>query len=170
MARTRTTKADDNEDKKKSSWSTIFKKLIIPNSKPNEESFPELPNVIFWLRAFLAIALGLYLGVHQITGAAVLMHVLNALCFVPVIYTHLYLGVKTDGDQFGGIWKMIWSGMAPAMALCLLVWIYMLTATQEREIELLNKMLVNATAKNDMPVTAFSESDRIPDGSEAQEF
>ncbi|GKY96442.1 hypothetical protein MPSEU_000603700 [Mayamaea pseudoterrestris] len=144
-SRTRTTKADIDDGKKTSSLSILLQKMMAVDSKPTEETFEELPNVIFWMRAVIGAALGIFLGVQKFIGASVLMHCLNCLFFIPVTYVYLYLGVKTDSDQFGGIWKLLWLGVAPAMGLCLLVWIYILTASNEQQVELLNTMLVNVT-------------------------
>ena len=163
----KTTTTDD--DKEKKSLSTILTQALAANSKPTEATFPELPIVLFWMRGLLGLGLGLFLGHHQITGASVLMHVLNCLSFVPTMYVYVYLGVPRDSNQFGGVWKTLWSGMAPAMALTLLVWMYLFTAMNERQVELLNDMLVNGTVAAEHVVDSDGGG-RIGEATEGTEF
>jgi hypothetical protein len=155
----------DDNDKPNKPLKAILKQALIPNSKPTEATFPELPHVLFWMRGLFGAALGFYLGQQQITGAAVLMHCLNFLSFVPVVYVYLYLGVQTNSMEFGGIWKLLWSGMTPAMALCVLVWVYMFTAMHERQMELLNGILLKNMTAEESSIDS-SEASSVGDASE----
>jgi hypothetical protein len=46
---------NDNNAAVKSSVSDILKKALAINSKPTEESFPELPDVLIWARFVIGL-------------------------------------------------------------------------------------------------------------------
>jgi hypothetical protein len=80
-----------------------------------------------WFRFFIAVAYGLYLGLHQATKATYLLQSLNLVAFVPLMYCKLYLGV--EGEEFG--MKIVFSGLLNAIALSFLIWVYFFTAEHE---------------------------------------
>jgi hypothetical protein len=99
------------------------------NSKPTLESFPELVDLLLWVRFFLGIIYGLYLGLNGIRSATLPLQGLNLIAFLPIMYTNLYLGV--DSESFG--MKLIFSGTFNALALCMLIWLYLYTAANEED-------------------------------------
>jgi hypothetical protein len=96
-------------------------------SRPTEESFPDLPTVLIWIRFLLAAAYGSFLGLSGVRSGTMLLHNLNLIAFVPIMYCRLYLG--TEGDAFGS--QILFSGLVQALALSLLCWIYFYTALHE---------------------------------------
>ena len=104
---------------------TLLKKFVSLNSKPTIETFPELPNIIVWLRCILAIIYGAWLGIGNLTsGGAGVMFGLNFITFLPIIYCSTYLGA--DQESFGT--KIYFGGVANSLALMLLIWVYFYTA------------------------------------------
>jgi phosphoglycerol transferase MdoB-like AlkP superfamily enzyme len=73
---------------------------------------------------------GLFLNRDKPVGlAAMLISALNLVAFIPTMYCKLALGVK--GDAFA--MQMIFSGLFPAMATFMLIWIYTYTSYYEME-------------------------------------
>ena len=105
----------------------VLKKAAAVNSKPTEETFPELPTVVVWLRFFLAAAYGTFLGINGAKGGYMVVQILNLIAFIPVMYCRLYLG--TDSEAFGS--QLLFVGLMPALALTMLIWIYFFTALHE---------------------------------------
>ena len=72
------------------SWNDKIKpalqKAVSIQSNPTEESFPELPDVLVWVRAILALLYGCYAGRQPLVGGAVVFQALNLLTFVPYLY------------------------------------------------------------------------------------
>ena len=66
--------------------SSVLSKFLAPNSKPNKDTFPELPDAVIWLRCILAVCYGLWLGLGTQRGGAGLIFGLNFVTFVPVFY------------------------------------------------------------------------------------
>jgi hypothetical protein len=158
-------KDDATSSSSASSWRSILKRSLAPNSKPTEITFPELPTVLYWFRAAMGALVGVYIGITgnhndsssdgSHSGTAKLLQSFNLVCFVPAMYVYLFLGVQ---QHFGGLGKIMLTGTVPAMALCVLIWISCFTAAHEREVQLLNAMLkvvetVNATAAADVNAT-----------------
>lgn len=74
----------------------VLKKAFAINSKPTEESFPELPDVLVWFRFILAVAYGTYLGLSGARSGVMPLQALNLICFVPLMYCRLYLGIDSE--------------------------------------------------------------------------
>jgi hypothetical protein len=129
------------------SWNDKIKpalrKAVSIQSNPTEESFAELPDVLVWVRAFLAFAYGCYVG-HQphMRGGAVLFQALNLLTFVPYFYCKFFLGAQA------GVFDMqiLFGGTPQALCLFLLVWIYWFTAANAHEEAKLAAMLLVSDA------------------------
>jgi hypothetical protein len=115
------------------------------NSKPTLESFPELVDLLLWFRFFLGIFYGLYLGLNGIRSATLPLQGLNLIAFLPIMYTNFYLGV--DSESFG--MKLIFSGTFNALALCMLIWLYLYTAANEGDGLRMAALLVSSTFKGD---------------------
>lgn len=118
----------------------IFGQFISFGSKPTAETFPELPECIIWMRFFLAVNYGIYAGLTVLTnekGAIPLLMGLNFVAFAPIMYTMTIL--QADSDSYGG--KLLFAGLANAMALVLLIWIYYYTWVHEAEEETLRQLL-----------------------------
>lgn len=130
---------------------SVIKKALSFNSKPTEDSFPELPTVLIWLRFLLAISNGTYLGMNGAMGGAVMLHTLNLIAFIPVMYCRLYLG--TGMNEYGS--KVIFSGLLPAIALSTLLWIYLFTALHAEAEGKLASMLIS-TVVQQLPVDGSS--------------
>jgi hypothetical protein len=160
-----------------SSWSSqkflgTIRKMIAINSKPTEASFPELPSVLIWMRAILAIAYGWYLGTHNIRSGVLVINMLNLVAFIPVMYCRLYLNVQST-DQYSS--SILFSGLFQAMALALLVWIYCFTSQHEETELKLSNFLILPTAPisledNDGTTTTEAASSPEISVSEDSEF
>lgn len=139
----------------------VARKAIAFNSQPTEESFPELPTVLIWIRFLLATAYGCMLGYRSMRSLVMLLHTLNLVAFVPVMYCRMYLRISEDTFPL----KIIFSGLFQAVALALLLWIYGFTAANEAHIETLTKLLVNGPVisnTNEADSTgAFSDSEPL---------
>jgi hypothetical protein len=61
------------------------------------------------------------------------------------MYTNFYLGV--DSESFG--MKLIFSGTFNALALCMLIWLYLYTAANEGDGLRMAALLVSSTFKGD---------------------
>lgn len=79
------------------------------------------------------------LGYRSMRSLVMLLHTLNLVAFVPVMYCKMYLRVADDTFPV----KIIFSGLFQAIALALLLWIYGFTAANEAHIEKLTDLLVN---------------------------
>lgn len=98
----------------------LFKKLVAFGSKPNATTFPELLDMVIWLRGFLAIAYAMHL--RGKTSGATLLFGLNVITFLPFIYCSTFLGVDSDSYE-----NLTFAGVPNCLALFLLVWIYFYT-------------------------------------------
>ena len=106
-----------------------IKKSAALASQPTEETFPELPEVLIWIRFALATVYGAFLGHKGIRGGIMVMQTLNLVVFVPVLYCRLYLGCPPGAFST----QIIFSGTPNALALALLIWIYCFTAQHADE-------------------------------------
>ena len=107
----------------------VLRKSVAINSRPNEESFPELPTVLIWMRFCLAVAYGTYIGRRGVKAGAMVLQALNLVAFLPFMYCRLFLG--TDAEAYGT--QIIFSGTLQAVALAVLIWIYFYTAQMEEQ-------------------------------------
>ena len=123
----------------------ILKKALTFNLAPTEESFPELPEVLVWMRFFIAIFYGVFLGLKQVVSGTMPLQALNLICFVPVMYCRLYLGVSADTFNT----EVIFSGTFNAVALCILIWIYYFTAEHSEDEAKMVTLLVSVAASQD---------------------
>jgi hypothetical protein len=123
----------------------ILKKATAINSKPTEETFPELPTVLIWIRFVLAVVYGTYIGHVGMRGGAALLHTLNLIAFIPVMYCRLYLGAEVDAYGM----KILTSGLLPALTLAMLIWIYMFTVQNPEAEAKLAAMLVATLLPNE---------------------
>lgn len=115
-------------------------KFLSPGSKPTAESFPELPECITWMRFFLAVNYGIYMGftvLDNSRGAVPLLMGLNFVAFAPMMYSMVVL--QADNDSYAG--KLLFVGLPNAMALVVLIWIYYYTMSHEEEEETLRRLL-----------------------------
>lgn len=100
-------------------YNIIIGKFFAIGSKPTEATFPELPDCVLWLRFCLAILYGLYLGPKA--GAVNALFGMNIVTFVPIMYCQLLL--VADMDSYEEV-SLHFVGVAQAIGLVLLVWIY----------------------------------------------
>ena len=119
----------------------------MPGWKPTPETFPELPDIVLWMRFAFALCFGIYLGVtNNERGGVNLLYALNLVTFVPTIYTSFYLGARLE--DFGN--KLIFGGAFQGLALVLLIWIYFYTQQHEADeaafASVLNKAVEDAAA------------------------
>jgi len=118
-----------------------LRKAVAINSKPTEETFPELPTILVWIRFFLGAAYGTYIGRRGIKSGTLVLQALNLIAFLPFVYCRMYLG--TEGEAFG--FQIVFSGTAQALALALLLWIYFYTAQmEEQELKFANMLILPA--------------------------
>lgn len=101
-----------------SKWSKFF----AINSKPTSATFPELPDMIMWLRMGLGLAYGLSLGMRDSVGGVGIIFGLNVIIFVPIVYISSFLEANTDSYK-----QLNFAGVPNALALMLLVWLYLFT-------------------------------------------
>ena len=104
-------------------------------SKPNASTFPELVNVIVWMRCLLAIGYGIYLS-RGTVGSLGMLYGLNVVAFVPMIYIILLLGADLDSYD-----NLMFVGLPNSLALLLLVWIYCYTLENAEEEVALAKII-----------------------------
>ena len=129
--------------------STIAKALAV-NSKPTEQTFSELPNVLIWFRAALGLAYGMYMGLQGIRSGPALVQAVNLIVFVPFMYCRFFLGV--EGDHFAS--QMYFSGTFNALALFVLIWIYLYTMEHEEDEIRLAALLVSTSIVGDSTADA----------------
>lgn len=126
-----------------------LKKAVAINSKPTTETFPELPQVLIWIRFVLGAAYGTYMGLQGVKGGARLLQAVNLIGFLPYIYCRLYLGISENGEEGSfGTSTIVFSGTAQAVALALLIWTYLYTAQMEDEELKLAALLVARVSEN----------------------
>jgi hypothetical protein len=158
----------------------ILRKAIAVNSKPTPETFPELPTVLIWFRCVLAIAYGTYLGSGSVSGkmlrgGTMMLHTLNLIAFIPVMYCRLWLGTQVEGYGL----QLLTAGLFPALALAMLLWIYFFTAAHEESEGKLAAMLISTLLSNnetmDDSTAGLADTTALPvettsDMSEESEF
>lgn len=146
-------------DEKPPPSESLVSKCLAFNSKPTKETFPELPDVILWLRFILALAYGVWLGFNPMNraGAANLMFGMNIITFFPVVYCSLFLGA----DQVSYDNKIFSTGVLSSLALMLLIWTYMYTLQHESDTHALMTILAKNMPSND-------EDSIIIDGSSSE--
>lgn len=125
----------------------MWKKFIAVNSKPNPQTYPELPESITWFRLFLGLAYGITLGFREsqsvvtVTGAPGVMMGFNVVTFIPLLYMKLYLNVDFDSYD-----KITFTGCMSGIAVFLLVWIFFFTMLHEDEEKALGGGLLDLNA------------------------
>lgn len=119
---------------------SVIVKALAVNSKPTEQSFPELPDVLIWFRGALGLAYGMYLGLKGIRSGSAPVQAVNLITFIPFLYCRLFLGV--EGDHFAS--QMYFSGTFNALALFMLIWIYLYTTEHEEDEMRLASLLVSS--------------------------
>lgn len=129
-------------------WRTNFGRVLRQaasiNSQPTEESFPELPDVLVWMRAALGLSYGYVLGTKGAKSGALVLQALNLITFVPVVYCRLFLGTSAGTFDM----PVLFAGTIPAVALAVLVWIMGYTAAHTSDEQLLASLLLVANASN----------------------
>lgn len=118
-------------------WIVLIKFFSI-NSKPTQETFPELPTVLIWMRCFVAIVYGSVLGTRNVRGGLMILNAINLLTFLPVMYCRFYLGTGVEEFRMA----LLFSGLVPSIALFLLLWIYLYTQHHEEAAEKLASLLL----------------------------
>mmetsp|Transcript_31302 Transcript_31302/g.56735 ORF Transcript_31302/g.56735 Transcript_31302/m.56735 type:complete len:150 (+) Transcript_31302:111-560(+) len=114
----------------------ILKKSVAFGSQPNASTFPELVDVLIWMRFVIAFIYGIQLSRKTELGAVGLLYGLNAVAFVPIMYTIL---LKANMDSYVG--NIMFAGVPNALALLLLMWIYCYTLNNGSEEAALAKMI-----------------------------
>jgi hypothetical protein len=111
----------------------VFRKLVSFGSRPTPETFRELPDCMVWMRFVMAVSYSVYVFWHKETensrGAVPLLMALNFVAFVPLLYCRVVL--LAEAEAYGG-GQLIFNGLANAMALVLLMWIYFYTLVSVR--------------------------------------
>jgi hypothetical protein len=111
----------------------VLRKAVAINSKPTEETFPELPEVLVWIRFCIAVGYGIFLGLKGVRSGFMCLQALNLITFLPIMYCRFFLGAESGHFES----QVIFSGTLNAVALCLLIWIYFFAAEhtdQERRL------------------------------------
>ena len=127
-----------------SSLKSVLQKLTSINSKPNAESFPELPTCVVWIRCAIAIAYGSWLGLGTQRGGAGIIMGLNLVAFLPFMYCSTFL--MADIESYGS--KILFSGVLNAICLLLLIWMYFYTLEHEDDEKLIVSALLGAMSSD----------------------
>lgn len=130
------------------------------NSQPTETTFPELPQVIIWMRCIIAIIYGTTLGIryHTMRGSIMILNAINLITFIPYMYCRFYLNATMESYVNP---QLLFVGLLPAIALTLLIWIYYFTLHHEMEMELLSKLILDSM--NDANVTFLNHKNNNND-------
>ena len=121
---------------------SIFAKLTDYQSKPTEETFPELPDVLIWIRIVLGVFYGISLGLRNQVGWVGILFALNVTTMLPTVYVSAFLGADPDNFKQG----LTFVGVPNAMATCLLVWIMVFTHQHEEEESAFARAIVQKVA------------------------
>lgn len=124
-----------------------LKKAVAVNSKPTTESFPELPQILIWMRFVLGVSYGTYVGLQGVKGGALALQAINLVGILPYIYCRLYLGISENEEGSFGTGTIIFSGTGQGVALALLIWIYLYTAQMEEQELKLAALLIAPVAE-----------------------
>jgi len=135
--------------KSTSTWS----KLTAYQSKPTEETFPELPDILIWLRIVLGVFYGISLGLRNQVGWVGILFALNVTTMLPTVYVSAFLGADPDKFKQG----LTFVGVPNAMATCLLVWIIVFTHQHEEEESAFARAVVQKVADVVTAATAGGE-------------
>ena len=96
-------------------------------SRPTQSTCPALPNIVTWIRLFIGLLYGAYLGATGITGSRGIMMGAGLITFVPMLYVEHYL--KTDVESYNN--SLMFAGAPNAFAFMCLVWILLHTWNNE---------------------------------------
>ena len=146
----------------------VLKKALAMNSKPTEESFPELPEVLIWQRFLFGVLYGFYLGLNGVRSGVMPLQALNLICFVPLVYVRLFLGA--DSETF--VSQALFSGTFQAVAICLLIWIYFFTADHPDDEAKLSTLLASVAAPDEglsgLNDATAASSGTVPSGEDSE--
>jgi hypothetical protein len=117
---------------------SIRSKLFAFQSKPTASTFPELPDIIIWIRIVLGAAYGVNLGLKDEVGGVVLVFGLNLITFLPIVFMSTFLNVQIDTYKQ----SVNFAGVANALAVMLLVWMIIFTKQHGGEEAVLAAALV----------------------------
>jgi protein-S-isoprenylcysteine O-methyltransferase Ste14 len=155
----------DDEKKSTNSWfdpkklSLILKKTFSLGSQPTENTFPELLDVLVWLRFLIAICCGAWIGLGGKTGFIYVIQSLNFITFIPVMYCRFFL--NTPSEAYGGSTKILFSGTANALGFFVLIWIYFFTLQHEAEEAKLTALLVVQEEITNTPLSPINEGGEL---------
>lgn len=108
-----------------------------------------------WVRGFLAILYGLYLGNTDTMGAVNLLFGLNLVAFIPIMYCQFLL--NADGETWEN--RLIFVGIPNAAGLLLLVWIFVYSQTHaDEEAQFMSKMVLYEVSKRQDPPDYFDDA------------
>mmetsp|Transcript_9381 Transcript_9381/g.26375 ORF Transcript_9381/g.26375 Transcript_9381/m.26375 type:complete len:183 (-) Transcript_9381:316-864(-) len=139
---------------------TILAKLTSYQSKPTDETFPELPDILIWVRMILGVFYGISLGLRNQVGWVGMLFALNVTTMLPTVYVSAFLGADPENFKQG----LTFVGVPNAMATCLLVWIIVFTYQHEDEESAFARAVVQKVADT---VTNSGKEEEIIGGSEA---
>jgi hypothetical protein len=94
-------------------------------TNPLQEEFPELHNVLFWLRLVIAAALGVAVGLADITGSTGVATFVAVAVVLPYVYYAVYLEVDVADYGAGAL---VTEGLMPALGMFVLTWMTVYTA------------------------------------------
>ena len=137
---------------------SIFAKLTDYQSKPTEEMFPELPDILIWIRIVLGVLYGVSLGLRNQVEWVGILFALNVTTMLPTVYVSAFLGATEDNFKQG----LTFVGVPNAMATCLLVWIMVFTHQHEEEESAFARAIVQKVV--DAATAAASDGEGGSDG------
>lgn len=96
--------------------------ITAKSSWPDKEEFLD---VIYWIRQFIGVVLGLIWGLVAVKGAVgiVLFVALNAA----LLYVYFSAFQAVDEEEFGGAWELTKEGFMTSFATFLVIWIILYT-------------------------------------------
>ena len=127
------------------------------NSKPTEETFPELPDFLVAIRFVFAVAYGIFIGLKGTRSGVMVLQGLNVIAFVPVMYCRFFLFVEQGHFDT----QIIFSGTFNALALFLLIWIYYFTAEHTEEEARLAALLISASIPDSDATSDLSDAGKV---------
>jgi hypothetical protein len=104
----------------------IIKKSLIYNGAWDKDSFPDYALVIYWMRQFIGLVVGVFSGVLPLTNIFGFLLFGFASITLPYFYYTNYSNINID--EFGPI-EMLIEGLGQSFGVFLLSWVIVYSGT-----------------------------------------